>query len=72
MTLLEKIQNTLGNHYGCRQTGDAAEAVMEWCAKWSLQPCIARSQPQPVYGVCRHCVAEEILIEIGKAIEVYP
>jgi hypothetical protein len=71
MTLLEKIQATLGNHYGCGQTGDAAEAVMELCAKWSLQPCSARRSGD-ADRLCRHCVAEEILIEIGKALGVYP
>jgi hypothetical protein len=74
MTLLDKIQAALGNHYGCGQTGDAAEAVMELCARWSLQPCVASevSASAPSGAECRHCVAIEILEEIGKAIEVYP
>jgi hypothetical protein len=71
VTLLEKIQTALGNHYGCAQTGDATEAVMELCAKWSLQPCTAR-RATDTDRLCRHCVAEEILTEIGKALDVYP
>ena len=73
MTLLETIQAAIGNHYGCGQTGDMAEAVMELCARWSLQPCVTPLTVPAANGAeCRHCVAIEILEEIGKAIGVYP
>lgn len=65
VTLLEKIRSV-------GEMAEAAEAVVDLCARWSLQPCTNQSRPRPAYGECRHCIAEEILIEIGKALEVYP
>lgn len=72
MTQLEQMQDLISGWDWPDAPVQAIDAVMELLADWSLQRCTARSRPQPTYGVCQHCVAEEILTEIGKAIEVDP
>lgn len=68
MTLLERIQPHLDQ--------DAALAVvLERCALWTLEPCVAGNPTYITgsrYASCNHCVAELLLRDIGTAIGVYP